>query len=683
MSAPTGSECVVWLSVVLLTSFQPCNGDEHHIASKVKSEHKEIKRCGYNLKILWQAEVGYSPFAASPLLADVDGDGVTDVIAAPFSEALTVLNGENGKTLENSCWPSQNLENSIHSSPLQYDIDGDGMLDILFVMSSGELKFFKYDGTHMPQYTYQLPPVYVLKDWHEKVLYAGHDEIHQYIADHVTKTSAYLPVDPHVYATPALADLNRDGRLEELVLPVTYFFDEEDYRTPEKQQHLKYLKIPHFSRYLVDGVSVLNLTSLEPLRHVYLDLTQVYAQFPAFALFSPTVIDLDSNGSDLEVLLATSAGNLHVLDKFGHQRKGFPKNMNSLHGQVTVEDINRDGKLEIIGIDTSGNVVCVDRDGTTLWEGEVTGSSSPGSRITDVNQDGILDVIIATSDGNVYALNGTNGKSLPKWPMKFGTRIAGNILLTKIGSTDHNIDLVFVADDSNLYFVSGDQMCQAHLPLGENSLVEIVSHELIQMSRGLELLVSTNDGTLFCLGTGVELLPREWIEETWYQGIQLLAWPAVTKTANDFTVHDQKTGVYIASSTRNLVEVTGGSFWLQYEVIESAGPTSPFLKQAPYTIQVYYGKHLLAAEQQSEPGIYILKVPVWPVPGRGHVTVVLTNQHGQIFKDIFPLKFNQLILQDLQWLVLAPFVAMATILLVNHGFPAKDLLPMTFPAKAK
>jgi len=42
-----------------------------------------------------------------------------------------------------------------------------------------------------------------------------------------------------------------------------------------------------------------------------------------------------------------------------------------------------------------------------------------------------------------------------------------------------------------------------------------------------------------------------------------------------------------------------------------------------------------------------------------------------------------LFLQDLQWLVLAPFVAMMTILLVNHGFPAKDLLPMTFPAKSK
>ena len=46
-------------------------------------------------------------------------------------------------------------------------------------------------------------------------------------------------------------------------------------------------------------------------------------------------------------------------------------------------------------------------------------------------------------------------------------------------------------------------------------------------------------------------------------------------------------------------------------------------------------------------------------------------------------RFNELILQDIQWLVLAPFVAMVIILLVSHGFPAKDLLPITFPVKKK
>ncbi len=103
---------------------------------------------------------------------------------------------------------------------------------------------------------------------------------------------------------------------------------------------------------------------------------------------------------------------------------------------------------------------------------------------------------------------------------------------------------MFVADDGNLHFVSGDQFCKAHLPIGETSLVEIVSHDLVLMSRGLEFVVSTYDGTLFCLGTGLEPHPAEWIGERMYRDYQILSWPAVTKTHNDFTFHDSKVHAY-------------------------------------------------------------------------------------------------------------------------------------------
>ena len=40
----------------------------------------------------------------------------------------------------------------------------------------------------------------------------------------------YIPVEAHVMATPVLVDLNNDQKSQELVIPVSYFFDEEDYR---------------------------------------------------------------------------------------------------------------------------------------------------------------------------------------------------------------------------------------------------------------------------------------------------------------------------------------------------------------------------------------------------------------------------------------------------------------------
>ena len=41
---------------------------------------------------------------------------------------------------------------------------------------------------------------------------------------------AYVDVDPHVLATPVIDDVNQDGVIEELVIPVSYYFDLDDYR---------------------------------------------------------------------------------------------------------------------------------------------------------------------------------------------------------------------------------------------------------------------------------------------------------------------------------------------------------------------------------------------------------------------------------------------------------------------
>ena len=55
---------------------------------------------------------------ASPLIADVDADGELDVIAAPFRETLTVLNGATGKVLSGTQWPQSQTHSTVFASPL-------------------------------------------------------------------------------------------------------------------------------------------------------------------------------------------------------------------------------------------------------------------------------------------------------------------------------------------------------------------------------------------------------------------------------------------------------------------------------------------------------------------------------------------------------------------------------------
>ena len=68
--------------------------------------------------------------------------------------------------------------------------------------------------------------------------------------------------------------------------------------------------------------------------NLFFQNVQVNEEFPAYVLFTPTVVDLDSEGGPLEVIVGTSAGNLHVLDHTGSPRAGFPLLLTTLHGQV-------------------------------------------------------------------------------------------------------------------------------------------------------------------------------------------------------------------------------------------------------------------------------------------------------------------------------------------------------------
>lgn len=79
----------------------------------------------------------------------------------------------------------------------------------------------------------QFPPVKVKRNWHHETLTVSGEEIPNYIlqTDQTgVKLESYIPVDPHVLATPVIVDLDRNGRTEELVVPLTYYFEEEDYR---------------------------------------------------------------------------------------------------------------------------------------------------------------------------------------------------------------------------------------------------------------------------------------------------------------------------------------------------------------------------------------------------------------------------------------------------------------------
>lgn len=60
--------------------------------------------------------------------------------------------------------------------------------------------------------------------------------------------------------------------------------------------------------------------------------------FPGFLLYSPSVADLDKNSSSLELVIGSSAGQLHVINVItGRNIEGFPIPGDTIFGQVTFD----------------------------------------------------------------------------------------------------------------------------------------------------------------------------------------------------------------------------------------------------------------------------------------------------------------------------------------------------------
>ena len=106
--------------------------------------------------------------------------------------------------------------------------------------------------------------------------------------------------------------------------------------------------------------------------------------------------------------------------------------MSEIQGQVLVEDVNGDGKLEICAGDANANVACFDTEGREVWETRISGFVAAVGRfllglsfhapcpshshfsllwtwqnptVGDVNGDGRLDVVLGTTSGHIWALS--------------------------------------------------------------------------------------------------------------------------------------------------------------------------------------------------------------------------------------------------------------------------------------
>ncbi|MBW7881109.1 MAG: VCBS repeat-containing protein [Caldilineaceae bacterium] len=453
-----------------------------------------------NNQILWQRELT-GPVNSSPSVGDLDGDGAPEIVVTTGGDvedtkqdgALYVFdkNGNERWHVEMADhYPRDGYGEGAFSTPALCDLEGDGRLEIIWGGWDQRIYVYDADGTarwfglNRPP-NFPVDPGYYNADtiWSSpacadlnadglKEIVIGADItgggtlpdgtrtkdggfLYVFDKDGNALVRRFLP--EAIYSSPAIGDLNNDGRMEIAVgtgwfwwnahgrkdQPYVYVFD-----TSQVFSGLPYAdenKLPFFPGW--------------PQK----------TALPGFS--SPALADLDQDGT-LEVIIGAgnpliydnNAGMIYVWKHNGQLMPGWPvapKNESggdsTIWSSPTVADVDGDGSMEILfSMVWDVHIYNADGQRQNLLKGYYTVSSSPA--IGDTNGDGLTDIWIGSSNavagqqfGYVWhysANEGTLGET--PWPMFHRTAAHdGCICLNAPAKVEAGQDAILVLKDIN------------------------------------------------------------------------------------------------------------------------------------------------------------------------------------------------------------------------------------------
>lgn len=313
--------------------------------------------------------------------------------------------------------------------------------------------------------------------------YMNRDTIHVQGSDTVQIRAEMAKVRGSIYSSPAVGDVDKDGRPEVFVSAAATLTEGYVYGFRFQPQ-------PAFDTTETGHVYPVNRAAPVPGFPVRVD-GPVYS--------SPLLADIDGDDT-LEVVVAADDKKLYAWRRDGTPVAGFPVAL-GMETRSTPAAADLDGipGAEIVVLSGDSRVFAVRKDGTLLpgfpaltpWVDWVSSSAA----LSDIDSDGWPEIIAANKKG-LYVLD-RNGRVLPGWPYFFEQPSVSSPAIGDVNRDGYH-DIV-VANGNKLYVFNFNGAIAAGFPVRiSGSTIVQSSPILMQLSGGggLDIVIGSPDGRL-------------------------------------------------------------------------------------------------------------------------------------------------------------------------------------------
>ena len=373
---------------------------------------------------------------STPVVADINGDKVLDLVVGDAQGFLTAFDGETGKQIF-----ELDISDRILASLASADLTGDGQADIITATNSGVVAAVNGKGQVLWRTAGDLDLGQIVNRP------ALHDINGDNVPDVIIPTMAkgLVALDGSrgwkiwdtaamttgkMITSPLVVDLNGDGVMDFVgvtdageVIAVTSQGKNVLQLWKAQVAKVTYAS-PTFAKSGKSGNVIVSTESGIVALVAETGRVAWQTNKPASFFASPVAADLNGDGV-ADIVATTLDGKVVVLDGKTGDEIWVTALSVSIKASPALYDFNGDKAADIVLLDETGGLHILDGNrGRPLLKTQITGAdgfvSSP--LLADVTGDGLLDVVTASSNGQiaVYGANRSVGKAQSVWPLFLG-----------------------------------------------------------------------------------------------------------------------------------------------------------------------------------------------------------------------------------------------------------------------